>query len=47
MGEIDAETQSFFTTTTTLLGYLMLGIIGKINDTVGRLTGSSRFIEEM
>ena len=43
----EGETRGFFTTATTLLGYLLLTIVGKVNDVWDNVTGTSKFTEEM
>lgn len=46
-GEKEGETRGLFTTVTTLLGYLLLTIVGKVNDVWDNVTGTSKFTEEM
>jgi len=46
-GPQDAEAQSFFTLVTTYLGYAVLFFFGHVRDTFAKLTGVSRFRDEL
>jgi len=46
-GPQDAEAQSFFTAITTYMGYIVLTVFGHIRDTFGKVTGITRFRDEL
>mmetsp|Transcript_4121 Transcript_4121/g.8913 ORF Transcript_4121/g.8913 Transcript_4121/m.8913 type:complete len:519 (-) Transcript_4121:251-1807(-) len=43
----DAEDQSIFTALTTYMGYIVLFFFGHLRDTFGKITGRSRFRDEL
>jgi len=45
--KVSAEDQSLFTSVTTILGYLILTVFGHIRDLAARITGRSRYYEEI
>jgi len=45
--EVSADDQSYFTTVTTVLGYLILTVFGHLRDLAARVTGRSRYYKEI